>query len=457
MNVATALDLRQVEPRRTDAMIPYAKNARTHSDAQVEAIARSIDEFGWTNPVLVDEHDGIVAGHGRVLAAQLRGIETVPVIVLRGLTPAQVRAYCVADNKLAELAGWDFDLLKSELRDLNDAGFDVSLMGFSEVELDSLLGAIEQGGGDRDPDEVPDFGPEVSVRGDLWKLGHHRVLCGDATQAAAYATLLGDKLADVCWTDPPYNVNYKTKAGKIDNDDLPGARFREFLDASFGAIIAHLRPGGGIYVAHADTEGLNFRAAFEGAGFKLSGVLIWKKDSLVLGRSDYQWIHEPILYGWRPGHRHRWAGGRKQTTVSEVGDPSPFRRLEDGTWAVQIGDEILIVTGDAEVRTLLPSMIHEPKPKRSAQHPTMKPTALIERMLRNSSRAGDVVLDPFGGSGSTLIAAERLGLSARLLELAPRYVDVIVRRWQEHTGRDAVHAVEGKKFAQIEKARAPKK
>lgn len=252
--------------------------------------------------------------------------------------------------------------------------------------------------------------------------------------------------AHCVWTDPPYNVAYKTAAGAIKNDDMADAAFRQFLVDLFAAVAGAMAEGASIYVAHADTEGLNFRVAFSAAGLKLSGCLIWRKDSLVLGRSDYQWAHEPILYGWKPGKRHRWFGGRKQTTVSQLGPDVGFSVRDDGRWQIAVGDNVLILEADAKVEEFVPTVLFHEKPRRSGSHPTMKPVALIERMLRNSARPGEIVLDGCAGSGSTLMAAHRLGMVARCCELDPPYVDVIVKRWQEYTGQRAVHAVTGADF-----------
>lgn len=260
--------------------------------------------------------------------------------------------------------------------------------------------------------------------------------------------------ADMCWTDPPYNVAYETKAGKIDNDDLSDKEFKAFLVAAFQTAFDVLKPGGAIYVAHADTEGLNFRSAFSRVGFKLSGCLVWRKNALVLGRSDYQWQHEPILYGWKPGAAHRWFGGRKQTTIVEMsGADSPFQLRPDGKFEIQLGNSVMVVDGAATVEDLLTSVILESKPSRSEGHPTMKPVALVERMLRNSAKKTNIVLDLFGGSGSTLMAADRLGMFARLSELDPRYVDVIVRRWQAFTGKTATLERTGQTFDQVSEQR----
>lgn len=418
---------------------PYAGNARTHSDEQVDSLARSIVEFGFTNPVLALPDGTIVAGHGRVLAAGKLGWSEVPVLVLDNLTPSQVQALVIADNQLALTAGWDENVLRSELLELRAAGYDLGVLGFGQAELAGFMKAPDAG---NDPEAVPPLQEDaISRPGQTWILGPHRLVVGDACQEDTWLDLMQGEWADACWTDPPYNVNYQTKAGKIDNDNLSAESFGKFLAALLGHTFDHLKAGAPCYVAHADTEGLAFRGAFTAVGFKLSGVVVWKKDALVLGRSDYQWIHEPILYGWKPGAAHRWYGGRKNTSVIDLGEGSPFVRLEDGRWQVKVGGQIMLVSGDATVETVIPSLIEEPRPRASGEHPTMKPVALVERMLSHSARAGDLVVDPCAGSGSTLIAADRLGMSARVIELDPRYADVIVRRWQTFTGRRAVDIV----------------
>ena len=432
---APSLGTYQVRP--VSSLKPYEKNARTHSAEQIEQLTRSIGEFGFTNPLLIDETDRIIAGHGRLQAALALGMSEVPVIILAGLTDAQRRALILADNKIALNSGWDLKLLTEELADLKLDGYDLTLTGFSLEEIDGLTPVLVD---EKDPDEAPDLPAEPKTKpGDVYVLGPHRLVCGDSTSMENIGRLMRGELADVCWTDPPYNVAYETKAGKIANDDLDDGEFRDFLSGAYGCAFAVMKPGAAIYVAHADTEGLNFRATFRAAGFKLSGCLIWRKDSLVLGRSDYQWQHEPILYGWKPGSRHRWYGGRKLTTMIDLDqDRMPFKRRDDGRYEIRFGDTVMVIDGTAQIEELVPSVINEPKPKRSDGHPTMKPVALIERMLRNSARPGDIVLDLFGGSGSTLMAAERLGMCARLSELDPGYCDVIVGRWEAYTGRKVV-------------------
>jgi DNA modification methylase len=440
----------KVERRAITALIPYAKNSRTHSDEQVAQIAASMKEWGWTTPILVDEAGQIIAGHGRVLAARKLNYTEAPVMVATGWTEAQKRAYVIADNKLALNAGWDNEMLSLELGELGSLGFDLDLTGFSADEMRSLIltELVENG---NDPDDAPALpGVPVTVAGDIWVCGAHRVMCGSSLEIDAWDKLMAGEKADVCWTDPPYNVAYESKlAGKIKNDDMSDGQFRQFLLDAYIGLFSVLKPGAPIYVAHSDTEGLNFRSSFIEAGFKLSGCLIWRKNSLVLGRSDYQWMHEPILYGWKPGSAHRWYGGRKLTTIIESGDGSPFQKMEDGRWQVKIGDSVMLISGDAQVEERPSSILFHEKPKRSGEHPTMKPVGLIEKMLKSSARSGDIVVDGFGGSGSTLVAADRMGMSSRLMELDPKYCDVIVKRWQDYTGRKAVLESTGEHFPSI--------
>lgn len=404
-----------VMPRRfehwdIERLRPYDKNPRTHSAEQVTKLVASLREFGFTNPILVDSKDGIIAGHGRLEAARAVGMQEVPVVVLDHLTDAQRRAYILADNRLALEAGWDPALLASELEALKLDSFELGLTGFDAEELDGIFAAADTSPiGGADEDEAPTLPvTPVSRPGDLWSVGRHRILCGDATVAADVERLLGGKLAHCLWTDPPYGVAYEGSAGTIQNDDLDPAAFAAFLAGAFGNALAVLRPGAAAYVCHAETEGLAFRRAFIEAGFKLSSCLIWRKNSLVLGRSDWQWAHEPILYGWKPGAAHAWYGGRDKTTV-----------------------------------------LDENKPFRSADHPTMKPVGLVERMITNSTKNGQVILDLFAGSGTTLIACERTARVGRALEIDARFVDVAVRRWEEFTGKQAVLEATGQTFADV--------
>lgn len=470
----------QMELRDIEALLPYARNARTHNAAQVTSIANSLTEWGWTNALLIDGDGGVVAGHGRVMAAselykQGKTIRfangtpippgKVPVIVCDGWTEQQKKSYILADNQLAMLAGWDVELLKVEVDDLEAGGFDMELAGFSDEALAELFAGIKEvpdgGDGDGDPDDAPEA-PEVplSEPGDVWVLGAHRVMCGSATVSADWDRLMVGEMADVCFVDPPYNVAIgdknksldradgggRSKTGSLANDKMAAEAFADFLLGLHQELIGVMKSGAPIYVAHADKEAHTFRTAFEAAGFKFSSCIIWKKNTMVLGMSDYQPIHEPILYGWKPGSRHRWYGGRKNTTVIDMGEGGPFTRMDDGRYQIKIGDAVMIVSGEATVEEHPSSVIYEPKPAKSGLHPTQKPVALVERLLRQSARNGDIVVDGCGGSGTTLVAADRMGMCARLMELDPRFVDVIVRRWEMLTGRRAVHAHTGEFF-----------
>lgn len=451
------------------SLIPYARNSRKHEPWQIDMIAASIKEYGWTNPVLIAD-DGIIAGHGRIMAAQKLGLVRVPAIDLSHLSEAQRRAYVIMDNRSAEKGtSWDLEMLKIETEDLIAEGFDINLTGFSQDELTEIFG-ITGVPSEADPDDAPGVLPDpISAPGDVWVLGAHKVMCGSSLEIDAWDRLMGGELIDCVWTDPPYNVDIgaknasldradkgnRGKTGAIMNDKMDDAAFYQFLLDMYAALFTVMKPGAPIYVAHADVEGANFRKAFTDAGFKLQNCLVWNKNIHVLGRSDYQPKHEPILYGWKPGSKHRWYGGRKLTTVLEHGEGGPISRLDDGRWAVKVGDDVLVVDGDAKLEQHPGSVLYEPKPVKSGLHPTMKPVALVERMLKASARSGDIVGDAFGGSGTTLIAADRLGMAARLMELDPRYVDVIVRRWEQYSGRRAVHAETGAEFPAEAPAAAP--
>lgn len=447
----------QLECLPVDGLVPYARNARTHSEEQIAQIVASIREYGFTNPVLIDENGGIIAGHGRVMAARCMQLAVVPCLRITGLSEAQRRAYILADNQIALNAGWDLDKLAAELQDLREEGYGLDILGF---DADFLADLLADPPPEKNPDEAPPVPMDpVSVIGDIWILGSHRLICGDSTSSTSLQALMQGELADACWTDPPYNVAYgdcadfqnQGKNGKqrntdrILNDDLDEASFRAFLGDFYRAAWSVMKPGAAIYVAHSETERHNFTELFLQNGFKLSGCLIWRKNALVLGRSDYQWMHEPILYGWKTGAAHRWYGGRKQTTIHQL-EANPFTHRSDGLWEIQLGSSILVMDGEVKVEELLPDVLTEDKPLCNDVHPTMKPVALIERMLVNSAKRGEVVLDPFGGSGSTLMACERLGMRARLSELSPGYVDVIVRRWQDYTGQRAILESSGKVF-----------
>jgi len=376
-------------------LIPYVRNARTHSEAQVSQIAASIREFGFLSPILVAEDNTILAGHGRLAAALKLGLKKVPCVKENHLTETQKRAYIIADNKLSLNAGWDNELLAVELSELEGADFNLDLLGFDEAELSSIFDADKDVSDDDFDVEKELKEPCFSKTGDIWTLGRHRVICGDATKLETYKTLLENTKVNLVVTDPPYNVNYEGAAGKIKNDNMEDDKFYQFLFNSFVNMEQAMADDASIYVFHADTEGLNFRKAFQDAGFYLSGCCIWKKPSLVLGRSPYQWQHEPCLYGWKKKGKHKWYAGRKETSV----------------WEFE-------------------------KPKKNADHPTMKPIALLAYPIKNSSMTNSLVLDPFAGSGSTLIACEQTGRICYAIELDEKYCDVIVKRYIEQVGND---------------------
>ena len=376
-----------------DKLVPYARNARTHSKEQILQLRASLREFGFVNPVIVDRDLNIIAGHGRILAAKEEGISEVPCVFAEHLTVAQKRAYIIADNRLALSAGWDAEMLSVEITDLQGADFDISLLGFDDAELNKLMGSIDDVKDDDFDVDAELQKPAVTKLGDLWLLGRHRLVCGDSTKAETFDLLMDGKAANLVVTDPPYNVNYEGTAGKIKNDNMADEKFYQFLLDAFTLTEKAMARDASIYVFHADTEGLNFRSAFAATGFYLSGTCIWKKQSLVLGRSPYQWRHEPILFGWKKSGKHAWYSDRKQTTIWEFD-----------------------------------------KPKKNTDHPTMKPVPLIAYPILNSSMTGCIVLDPFGGSGSTLIACEQTERVCYTVELDEKYCDVIVKRFLEGGG-----------------------
>ena len=409
-----------IERWSLERLLPYAANARTHSESQVAQLAGSIVEFGFNVPVLVDERGVLIAGHGRLLAARHLGLAEVPVIRLDHLTDAQVRAYRLADNQLALNAGWDDELLSAELARLQEEGFGLDLIGFSAEELDALMAPLDdEGDGQGDEtgeDEVPEPPVDPVTRpGDLWILGRHRLLCGDSTVLADVEKVLGGAPANMCFTDSPYNVDYGApgKGGKgrrILNDALGGG-FKQFLYDVCVNILAVTK--GAVYMCMSSSELHTLQSAFLEAGGHWSTFIIWAKNTFTLGRSDYQRQYEPILYGWKEGGGHYWCGARDQGDV----------------WSIN-------------------------KPARNDLHPTMKPVELVERAIGNSSRENEIILDPFGGSGTTLIACERMGRQARLLELDPKYVDVIVLRWQEQTGEAAILDGDGRTFTELAAGKA---
>jgi len=379
-----------------DRLVPYARNARTHSKEQILQLRASLREFGFVNPVIVDKDLNVIAGHGRILAAKEEGIVEVPCVFAEHLTEAQKRAYIIADNRLALNAGWDDEMLSVEIADLQGADFDISLLGFNDAELNKLLGTVEDVKDDDFDVESELAKPAVTQPGDLWILGQHRVVCGDSTKAETFSLLMDGKPANLVVTDPPYNVNYEGTAGKIKNDNMADQKFYQLLLDAFTLTEKAMARDASIYVFHADTEGFNFRKAFKDAGFYLSGTCIWKKQSLVLGRSPYQWQHEPVLFGWKKTGKHAWYSDRKQSTIWEFD-----------------------------------------KPRKNTDHPTMKPVPLVAYPILNSSMTGCIVLDPFGGSGSTLIACEQTGRICHTVELDEKFCDVIVKRYIEFKNSEA--------------------
>lgn len=380
-----------------DKLVPYARNARTHSKEQILQLRASLREFGFVNPIICDKDYNIIAGHGRVLAAKAEGLTEVPCVFVEHLTEAQKKAYILADNRLALNAGWDEELLALEFGELKDLGFDLELTGFDAKEIEKLFAD------DGDTVKDDDFDLTAALEeaafvlpGDVWTLGRHRLICGDATDADTVKKLMDGRKANLVLTDPPYNIGFESASGlKIKNDSMKAEQFFDFLLSSFCNLADNLESGGSVYIFHADTEGENFRRAFREANFHLSGTCIWVKDSFVMGRSPYQWQHEPILYGWLKTGTHKWYAGRSEATI----------------WNFA-------------------------KPKRNSNHPTSKPLDLLAYPIRNSSQANGIVLDTFGGSGSTLIACEQADRICNMLELDEKYASVILRRYADFKGND---------------------
>ncbi len=391
----------QIETLDINSLIPYARNARTHSEAQIAQIAGSIKEFGFTNPILIDKDNGIIAGHGRVAAARKLNLTEVPCIRLEHLSETQRKAYILADNRIALNSGWEADLLSVEMAELKDLGINLESLGFDSDEIDALLNKIEPTAGLTDEDEAPEVQEQaVTKPGDIWVMGNHRLMCGDSTSIDAVDKLMAGQKADMVFTDPPYGVDYKG----INNDDRGG--LEELLRGAFSNYLAFSKSGAACYVFHSDKCADIFHKVFR-EFFHFSSMIIWAKNSLTLSRTDYQSQHEPCLYGWMKDGTHAFYGDRKQVSV----------------WRF-----------DKE---------------RVVGHTTPKPVALIERALANSSKSGDVVADLFGGSGSTLIAAEKNGRVSRLMELDPKYCDVIVKRWQQFTGKKAILEQTGQTYAEL--------
>ena len=377
-----------------DKLVPYVNNARTHSAEQILKLRSSLREFGFVNPIIIDREFNVIAGHGRLMAAKEEGIEEVPCVFVDYLTDAQKKAYILADNRMAMDAGWDEELLKIEMEELQNLGYDLEFTGFDEKELADLFGVDDKEVKEDEFDLTAALEKASFVeRGDVWFVGKHKLMCGDATSSEDVAKLMEDKKANLILTDPPYNVAFKSSDGlTIQNDSMKNNDFYEFLFSSFKNMAEHLENGGAAYIFHADTEGLNFRKAFIDAGFHLAGCCIWVKDSLVLGRSDYQWQHEPVLYGFMQNGKHPWYSDRKQTTI----------------WNFD-------------------------KPKKNSNHPTSKPLDLLAYPINNSTQANAIVIDTFGGSGSTLMACEQMNRICYTMELDEKYASVILRRYVEDT------------------------
>ena len=392
-----------------DKLIPYVNNARTHSPEQINKLRSSLREFGFVNPVIIDQNFNVVAGHGRLMAAREEGFTEVPCVLVDYLTEAQRKAYILADNRYAEDAGWDEEMLRVEIEALQEQAFDLSLTGFDADELADLFADDTEETKDDDFDLSAALEKASFVEpGDIWTVGKHRLLCGDATKAEDVQKLMDGKRANLIVTDPPYGVSFKSASGlTIQNDSIKDEEFYGFLLAAFQGMADVLEKGGAAYIFHADTEGLNFRRAFIDAGFHLAGVCIWVKNSLVLGRSDYQWQHEPVLYGFLQNGKHPWYSDRKQTTI----------------WNYD-------------------------KPKRNENHPTSKPLDLLAYPITNSSQENSIVIDTFGGSGSTMMACEQTRRICYMMELDPKYASVILRRYvEDFGGADQVYVErDGKKL-----------
>lgn len=383
-----------VQQVKIEKVKPYDKNPRKNK-AAVDYVANSIKEFGFQQPIVVDKDMVVIAGHTRLKAAKKLKLKEVPVVIADNLTEEQVKADRLADNKTAEKAEWDFDLLTDELLSLQELDFDMEQFGF-DFDFSEDGEAVED---DSWEAEVPD--EPISKRGDIWVLGRHRLMCGDSTDAADVALLMDGNKADMLLTDPPYNVDYTGKASeletrKIENDKMEDSAFQDFLTSAFENAAENMKAGGVFYIWHADSEGLNFRVACKKAGFQVRQCLIWNKNAMVMGRQDYQWKHEPCLYGWKDGASHLWASDRKQTTVLEF-----------------------------------------EKPQKNNLHPTMKPIKLFDYQIKNNTKGDDIVLDLFGGSGTTIMAAEQNGRRGFVMEYDPKFVDVIVDRWEQFTGMKA--------------------
>ena len=378
-----------IESKLLADIVPYAKNAKKHDNRQINNVAESIKQYGFVQPIVIDRDGVIVIGHCRALAAKKLGMKEVPCVCVDDLTPEQVNALRLVDNKSNE-SDWDFDLLADEIPGLDLSAFDFD-WGLPEITEEVI---------EDEAPEVDDENEPITKLGDIWQLGRHRLMCGDSTSIEDVEKLMAGQLADMLLTDPPYNVAYEGKTKDrltIQNDSMDNDSFRQFLRDAFSSADAVMKQGAVFYIWHADSEGYNFRGACFDIGWKVRQCLIWNKNSMVMGRQDYQWKHEPCLYGWKEGASHLWASDRKQTTV-----------------------------------------IDYQRPTKADIHPTMKPVGLFDYQIKNNTKGGDIVLDLFNGSGTTIMACEQNGRVARCMELDPRYVDACVKRWENFTGEKAV-------------------
>lgn len=410
-----------------DKVIPYARNPR-RNDLAVDKVAASLKEFGWKQPIVVDDEMVIIVGHTRYAAARKLDLTEVPVLVAKDLTPQQVKAYRIADNQVATYSEFDDDLLILELLDLQAAEYDVTQTGFDSKDIAEMLATEDEGL--IDEDQVPFITEEpIAQLGQVYLLGNHRVMCGSATDTDDMEILMAGEEAALCWTDPPYNVDYKggvlaQEERSILNDHQDETSFYHFLYDAFTNTTLNLQEGAAVYIAHASLEAHNFINAMIGAGLTFRQTLIWVKDRFTLSRQDYNWQHEPILYGWKPGAAHKWYGDYKGSTVIDTRPNISNMKKDD---LIALLNSIYATT----------DVIDVPRPSKSELHPTTKPVELIEKCLLNSSTYNDIILDPFGGSGSTLIAAQKHNRRCYMMELDPHYVDVIVRRYEEYTGNKA--------------------
>jgi DNA modification methylase len=388
----------KIEIADINSIQPYINNPRKLKDSAIDKVAMSIKEYGFRQPIVVDTNRIIVVGHTRYRASKKLGLKEVPITIAENLTQEQINAYRIADNRTNEEAEWDLELLKTEIKELELADFNLDLTGFDEDQLNNML--FEEKQGLTDEDEVPEAPEEpITKLGDIWKLGKHKLICGDSTILNNYEKLFNENKADLLMTDPPYNVDYEGKTKDkltIQNDSKNDDDFLQFLTDAFNNCAIHLKLGCSFYIFHSDWYGLEFRQSIKNSDLELKQNLIWAKNSMVMGRQDYQWQHEPCLYGWKRGASHSWYSDRKQTTI-----------------------------------------IKYDRPSKSKLHPTMKPVGLVEYLIKNSSKQEDIILDPFLGSGTTLMACEKQGRICYGVELDPKYCDVIVKRWEEFTGLKA--------------------